>query len=58
LRLLAILITLEKKEANIKLSQVRADAVAKILIEKFGVAKERITSKGYGPDKPIALNTT
>jgi outer membrane protein OmpA-like peptidoglycan-associated protein len=36
---------------NMRLSQERADSVRTYLIRK-GVAKERITAKGYGPDKP------
>lgn len=43
---------------NRSLSQKRADAVRKVLIEKFGVPADRLTSKGYGPDKPIADNAT
>ncbi len=43
---------------NRKLSQVRADAVRKTLIEKFNVAGNRVSAKGYGPDKPIADNGT
>lgn len=43
---------------NRKLSQARADAVRKMLIEKFGVEASRLTAVGYGPDKPIADNTT
>lgn len=42
---------------NIKLSQDRADAVRKAM-EKRGIAAERMTAKGYGPDVPIADNGT
>ncbi len=42
---------------NMKLSWRRADAVRNWLIEK-GIDPKRITAKGYGPDKPIATNTT
>ena len=45
------------RASNIKLSQARADAVAKYLAGK-GVAKERMTSKGMGPDSPVASNDT
>lgn len=45
-------------ELNIKLSERRADAVRNYLIEKFGIAPERLTSKGYGYTKPIASNKT
>jgi OOP family OmpA-OmpF porin len=43
---------------NQKLSQSRADAVKASLITKFGIAADRITSKGYGESQPIADNTT
>lgn len=43
---------------NRRLSQARADAVRKMLIEKFGIEASRLSSVGYGPDKPIADNGT
>ncbi len=42
-------------DQNRTLSQKRADAVVKYLVDK-GVDKTRLTAKGYGPDKPIADN--
>jgi outer membrane protein OmpA-like peptidoglycan-associated protein len=45
------------KAKNIKLSQARADAVKDWLIAK-GIAKDRITARGFGPDKPAVPNTT
>ena len=42
-------------DQNRALSQKRADAVMKYLVDK-GVDKTRMTAKGYGPDKPIADN--
>src|SRR5262249_36508939 len=39
------------------LSQQRADAVMKALIKR-GIAKGRLTAKGYGQDVPIATNDT
>lgn len=42
---------------NLKLSQHRADKVVQYLISK-GVNKDNIGGKGYGPNKPIAENTT
>jgi OOP family OmpA-OmpF porin len=43
---------------NKKLSQRRADAVKKYLVEKNGIDTNRITAKGYGYDRPIASNDT
>ena len=40
-------------DANVKLSQARADSVATYLAS-LGVGSERLTAKGYGPDKPLA----
>lgn len=45
----------EKK--NIALSQARANAVMNALV-KQGVAKSRLTAKGFGPANPIADNET
>jgi len=42
---------------NQKLSELRAQNVANELV-KFGVAKNRIQVKGYGPDKPRSSNDT
>ncbi|MGE0354894.1 MAG: OmpA family protein [Gemmatimonadales bacterium] len=42
---------------NLRLSQERAEAVRAYLIEQ-GVAAERLTARGYGPDDPVAPNTT
>ena len=44
-----------KTEENRALSQKRADAVVKYLIDK-GIDKARLQAKGYGPDKPVADN--
>jgi len=45
-------------EANKQLSQQRADAVRKTLIDKFGIDGNRISAVGYGQDKPVAGNDT
>jgi outer membrane protein OmpA-like peptidoglycan-associated protein len=46
-----------ERQHNVDLSQRRADAVAKYLTDR-GIDEDRITTKGYGPDKPIASNDT
>ena len=46
-----------KKQKNIELSQNRADSV-KIYLIQGGIASDRLESKGYGPEKPIASNKT
>jgi outer membrane protein OmpA-like peptidoglycan-associated protein len=46
-----------KAEKNLVLSQKRADAV-KAYLAKKGVAAERLESKGFGAEKPVAENKT
>ncbi len=46
------------KDFNQKLSERRANSVKEYIIKNFGIASERLTSKGYGKDKPIATNKT
>lgn len=43
---------------NTALSQRRADAVKKVLVDNFGIETTRLSAKGYGPDKPMADNAT
>lgn len=45
------------EEANLKLSQERADAVKKYITGK-GIAAGRITAKGYGQSVPVADNAS
>ena len=47
-----------KDAYNQKLSQRRADAIRKYMIEKCGVDANRLTSKGYGEERPIESNRT
>jgi OmpA-OmpF porin, OOP family len=42
---------------NVSLSEKRAQSVRQYLIND-GVAANRLTAKGYGPDKPVASNDT
>ncbi|MDI6807644.1 MAG: OmpA family protein [Candidatus Eisenbacteria bacterium] len=44
--------------ANMKLSEERANAVMKALVEKFGVPQDRISARGYGQTKPVETNKT
>ena len=43
---------------NEQLSQRRADAVRKYLVEKFGIDGSRLTAKGFGESRPVASNAT
>lgn len=43
---------------NKSLSKERADAVAKILIEKFETPADDVLTAGFGADRPIASNDT
>jgi outer membrane protein OmpA-like peptidoglycan-associated protein len=42
---------------NRRLSQARAESVRDYLISK-GLAADRLTARGYGPDNPVASNNT
>jgi outer membrane protein OmpA-like peptidoglycan-associated protein len=44
-------------EANLKLSQERANSVKSYLLEN-GISEQRVTAKGYGETKPVAPNTS
>ncbi len=43
---------------NMKVSQKRADTVINYLISHYGIARSRLTPKGYGSTRPIADNAT
>lgn len=45
------------REFNLKLSQARADSVRRFL-EGQGVDSKRLVARGFGPDRPIAPNTS
>ncbi len=44
--------------ANQTLSERRANTLKKALTEKYGVAADRLTAKGYGAEQPLADNGT
>jgi OOP family OmpA-OmpF porin len=46
------------RDANLRLSRRRAESVARELEQRLGRAPEEFTTEGYGPDRPIALNST
>ncbi len=46
------------KAKNKTLSQQRADAVRTYLVEKAGISASRVSSYGYGDEKPVSDNTT
>jgi OOP family OmpA-OmpF porin len=46
------------KDANLKLSQARADNAKSHIMYKFGIDGSRITAKGYGLTRPVASNKT
>jgi len=45
------------RASNLRISQSRANSVRNYLISK-GVDGTRLVAKGYGPDVPVAPNTT
>ncbi len=45
------------REYNIRLSERRAEAVKRFLV-KQGISPDRIITRGWGPDRPIAPNDT
>jgi OOP family OmpA-OmpF porin len=45
-------------EANLKLSQERAQAVVNYLVRDFGIEASRLSAKGYGAARRIAYNDT
>lgn len=45
-------------DQNVTLSNDRAGSVRTHLMEEHGIEEERLTSKGFGPDKPLAEGDT
>lgn len=43
---------------NRALSQRRADAVKAYLVTTFAIAAARLSTQGFGPDRPVATNAT
>lgn len=50
--------SLGKASYNKMLSQRRADSVANVLVETFGIEAGRVKAVGYGEEKPVASNDT
>jgi peptidoglycan-associated lipoprotein len=48
--------SIDDREYNIDLSQRRAEAAVRYLVQR-GIAPDRLVAKGYGEDKPIARNS-
>jgi len=47
-----------KPAYNLKLSQRRADAIAEVLVSKFGIDRSRVKAVGYGVTKPKVSGNT
>jgi OOP family OmpA-OmpF porin len=43
---------------NVKLSQRRAESVANMLVEEYGIDRSRLSATGYGLTRPLADNKT
>ena len=43
---------------NLNLSERRAQAIANVLVNEYGISQNRVSWKGYGESKPIADNAT
>jgi outer membrane protein OmpA-like peptidoglycan-associated protein len=46
------------REANLRLSRRRAETVARRLEQDLQLEAESVMTEGYGPDRPVALNST
>jgi len=47
-----------RAEYNMKLSQARADEIAKFLVNELGVDRANITAKGFGDTQPLYPNSS
>ncbi len=47
-----------KEESNLKLSQDRADAIRRYLLDEFNIKESRVEAIGYGSSKPIVEELT
>jgi OOP family OmpA-OmpF porin len=45
------------RDVNVRLSKERAESVRQYLVKK-GVRPNRLSSEGYGPDKPVVEGTS
>ncbi len=45
-------------DANLRLSRRRAETVARLMERKLGRDEGSLATEGFGPDRPIALNST
>lgn len=52
--------TTDRGEAGFlrRLSEERAQAVVNVLVNEYGIARQRLRAIGHGPDKPVASNAT
>jgi OOP family OmpA-OmpF porin len=41
---------------SLALSRLRAESVVKYLVDKFGIARDRLSAEGYGQTRRIAYN--
>jgi OOP family OmpA-OmpF porin len=44
--------------ANLRISQARAESVRQFMITHYGIVPDRVTARGYGPADPVASNAT
>ncbi len=43
---------------NLRISAARAESVRQVMISKYHISPERITTNGFGPADPVASNKT